>query len=56
MTKVNISTYRNSAFMSAVRRYLDENPAVVDTRKYLAAGSTAVASEVARPLLIRRAA
>jgi fructose-bisphosphate aldolase class II len=50
MTKVNIATQLNKAFTAAVRTYLDANPAVVDTRKYLGAGRDAVADEVARLL------
>jgi fructose-bisphosphate aldolase class II len=50
MTKVNIATQLNKAFTAAVRAYLDANPAVVDTRKYLGAGRDAVADEVARLL------
>jgi fructose-bisphosphate aldolase class II len=50
MTKVNIATQLNKAFTAAVRSYLDANPSVVDTRKYLGAGRDAVAAEVARLL------
>lgn len=52
MTKVNIATQLNKAFTAAVRAYLDANPSVVDTRKYLGAGRDAVAAEVARLLAI----
>ncbi len=52
MTKVNISTHLNHAFTDAVRAYLAENPDVVDTRKYLGAGRTAVANEVTRLLAV----
>lgn len=52
MTKVNIATQLNKAFTGAVRAYLDANPAVVDTRKYLGAGRDAVATEVARLLAV----
>ncbi|HEY6737434.1 MAG TPA: class II fructose-bisphosphate aldolase [Actinopolymorphaceae bacterium] len=55
MTKVNIATSLNQAFTTAVRAYLDENPKVVDTRKYLAPGREAVAAEVARLLGVLRA-
>lgn len=47
MTKINISTHLNQVFTRAVRAYLDENPKVVDTRKYLGAGRAAMAVEVA---------
>jgi fructose-bisphosphate aldolase class II len=50
MTKVNIATHLNSAFTTAVRDYLAENPSVVDTRKYLAEGRDAVQTETARLL------
>ena len=52
MTKVNIATQLNKAFTAAVRAYLDANPSVVDTRKYLGAGRDAVADEIARLLAI----
>lgn len=50
MTKVNIATALNQAFTGAVRAYLEANPKVVDTRKYLAPGRDAVATEVTRLL------
>jgi fructose-bisphosphate aldolase class II len=50
LTKVNIATHLNNAFTAAVRRYLDENPDVVDTRKYVGAGRDAVEAESARLL------
>jgi fructose-bisphosphate aldolase class II len=50
MTKINIATSLNVAFTEAVRTYLLENPSVVDTRKYLAAGRRAVTEEVRRLL------
>ncbi len=50
MTKVNIATALNQAFTGAVRAYLEANPKVVDTRKYLAPGRKAVATEVTRLL------
>jgi fructose-bisphosphate aldolase class II len=50
MTKVNIATQLNKAFTAAVRDYLEANPSVVDTRKYLGAGRDAVVDEVARLL------
>ncbi|HEX2131877.1 MAG TPA: class II fructose-bisphosphate aldolase [Actinophytocola sp.] len=52
MTKINIATQLNKTFTAAVRAFLTENPQVVDTRKYLGAGRTAVADEVARLLRI----
>ncbi|WP_207345937.1 class II fructose-bisphosphate aldolase [Arthrobacter sp. E3] len=50
MTKINVSTHLNGFFTRAVREYLDENPAVVDSRKYLGAGRAALIPEVARLL------
>jgi fructose-bisphosphate aldolase class II len=50
MTKVNIATQLNKTFTGAVRAYLAEHPDVVDTRKYLAAGRSAVTAEVTRLL------
>ena len=50
MTKVNIATQLNKMFTGAVRDYLSAEPAVVDPRRYGAAGRDAVASEVARLL------
>ncbi|MFC6356982.1 class II fructose-bisphosphate aldolase [Luethyella okanaganae] len=50
MTKINVSTHLNGFFTSAIRDYLDANPAVVDSRRYLAVGRRAVAEEAARLL------
>lgn len=36
MTKVNVGTALNTAYTGAVRTFLEENPGVVDPRKYLA--------------------
>ncbi|HEU5222391.1 MAG TPA: class II fructose-bisphosphate aldolase [Candidatus Lumbricidophila sp.] len=52
LTKINVSTHLNKAFTGAIRTYLDENPAVVDSRKYLAAGRTAITAEAARLLTL----
>lgn len=56
MTKVNISTHLNHAFTDAVRDVLEANPDMVDTRKYLGAGRSAVRAEVTRLLGVLRAA
>lgn len=48
IAKINISTHLNAAFTSAVRRWLAENPAGVDSRRYLGAGRSAIAAESAR--------
>ncbi|TWE12209.1 class II fructose-bisphosphate aldolase [Rudaeicoccus suwonensis] len=50
MTKVNIATHLNTVFTGAVREYLDREPGVVDTRKYLGAARDAVEDETARLL------
>ncbi len=48
LTKINIATHLNVTLTAALRRYLDENPSVVDPRKYLGAGRAALADETAR--------
>lgn len=48
LTKINISTHLNNTMTAAIRDFLAANPAVVDPRKYLGVGRTAVAAEVAR--------
>lgn len=50
MTKINVSTHLNAIFTAAVREYLLADPIVVDSRKYLAAGRTALTGEAARML------
>lgn len=50
MTKVNVSTHLNGVFTAAVRAYLVANPSVVDSRKYVGAGRSALAGEAARML------
>ena len=50
MTKINVSTHLNGFFTRAVREFLDANPAVVDSRKYIAAGRDALVVETARLL------
>jgi fructose-bisphosphate aldolase class II len=50
LTKINVSTHLNARFTGAVRGYLDEHPAAVDSRTYLAAGRDAVEREAARLL------
>ena len=52
MTKINVSTHLNGFFTRAVRSYLDEKPAVVDSRKYLGAGRAALIPEVSRLLAL----
>lgn len=52
MTKINIATHLNHALTDEVRRYLADNPSVVDPRKYLGAGREAVTEEVVRLLSV----
>lgn len=47
MVKINIGTALNVAFTSEIRNHLDQNPATVDPRKYLAPARDAVAELVA---------
>ncbi|MBE7699506.1 class II fructose-bisphosphate aldolase [Oerskovia sp. Sa1BUA8] len=56
MTKINISTHLNNTLTRALRSYLDQNPAVVDPRKYLGAGRDAMRDEVVRLLGVLNAA
>ncbi|SHE55929.1 class II fructose-bisphosphate aldolase [Streptoalloteichus hindustanus] len=56
MTKINIATHLNRAFTHAVRDHLATHPTTVDTRKYLAPGREAVATEVTRLLGVLKAA
>ena len=50
MRKINVSTHLNGFFTRAVRDWLEANPDAVDSRKYVGAGRTALASEAARLL------
>ncbi|WP_453985279.1 class II fructose-bisphosphate aldolase [Brevibacterium casei] len=52
MRKVNVSTHLNSVFTAAVRETLTANPALVDSRKYLAPAREAFAAETARLLTL----
>ncbi|HEY2553512.1 MAG TPA: class II fructose-bisphosphate aldolase [Streptosporangiaceae bacterium] len=52
LTKINLATQLNKAFTAAVRDCLAAQPALVDPRRYLAAGRDAVADEVARMLCL----
>jgi fructose-bisphosphate aldolase, class II len=52
MTKINVSTHLNGFFTRAVRDYLDANPSVVDSRKYIKAGRDALVLETARLLTL----
>jgi len=50
MTKINIATHLNAVFTGRVREVLAADPALVDSRKYLAPARDAGATEVARLL------
>lgn len=50
MTKINISTHLVSVFTRSIRETLTENPALVDSRKYVKPAREAVAEEAARLL------
>ena len=52
ITKVNVSTHLNRFFTEAIRAYLDANPDVVDSRRYVREGRAAVAAEAARLLTL----
>jgi fructose-bisphosphate aldolase class II len=56
MTKINVATQLNKAFTAAVRARLAADPALVDPRRYGAAGRDAVAREVTRLLQVLHAA
>ncbi|MDF4252454.1 class II fructose-bisphosphate aldolase [Streptomyces sp. WMMB303] len=50
MTKINISTHLVSVFTGRVRKVLETDPALIDSRKYVAPAREAVRSEAARLL------
>jgi fructose-bisphosphate aldolase class II len=50
MTKINIATHLNKIFTGAVRSVLDDQPTLVDSRKYLGPARDAMAAEAARLL------
>ncbi|MFB7249346.1 class II fructose-bisphosphate aldolase [Microbacterium sp. NPDC056234] len=50
MTKINVSTHLNGFFTRAIRERLDADAGLVDSRKYVAPGREAVATEGARML------
>ncbi|WP_019357875.1 class II fructose-bisphosphate aldolase [Streptomyces sp. AA1529] len=50
MTKINISTHLVSVFTGRVRKVLEADPALIDSRKYVAPAREAVRSEAARLL------
>jgi fructose-bisphosphate aldolase class II len=50
MRKINVSTHLNRLFTGGVRRALEHDPALVDSRRYLRAGRAELGPEVARML------
>jgi fructose-bisphosphate aldolase class II len=52
MTKINIATHLNASMTRAVRQALEQDPRLVDPRKYLGPGREAVADEVERLLTL----
>ncbi|BDZ39832.1 class II fructose-bisphosphate aldolase [Microbacterium suwonense] len=50
MTKINVSTHLNGFFTRAIRETLADDEKLVDSRKYVAPGREAVATEAARML------
>ena len=54
MTKINISTHLNKVFTAAVRDALAEDPASVDTRRWMSRGREAGAAEASRLLTLLR--
>lgn len=50
MTKINVSTHLNKIFTDAVRRFLNDHPDIVDSRKWTRPGHDAMRAEVARLL------
>ena len=48
VTKINVSTHLNVVFTQGVRQILDENPKIVDPRKYVGPATHAVQEEVER--------
>lgn len=52
MSKINISTHLNKVFTGEIRKFLAENPTVVDSRKYMRVGRDALRAETARMLTL----
>ncbi|WP_437584325.1 class II fructose-bisphosphate aldolase [Paramicrobacterium sp. CJ85] len=48
MTKINVSTHLNGVFTGVIRDVLGANPALVDSRKYLAPARDALSAEAER--------
>ena len=56
MTKINIATHLNKIFTGTVRAVLADQPALVDSRKYLGPARDAMAAETTRLLRLLHAA
>lgn len=52
MSKINIATHLNGVFTHEIRAALGANESLVDPRKYVGAGRTAIAQEVSRLLAL----
>lgn len=52
MSKINIATHLNGVFTNEIRQVLGTDAKLVDPRKYVGLGRTAIASEVARLLAL----
>jgi fructose-bisphosphate aldolase class II len=52
MSKINIATHLNHVFTDEIRKTLHTNPDLVDPRKYISPGRTAVTLETTRLLRI----
>lgn len=52
MTKINVSTHLNGYFTRAIRQFLQDNPDVTDSRKYVKVGAQALEQEAARLLRV----
>ena len=55
MTKINISTHLNKTMTAAIVAFMSAQPGVVDPRRYLGAGRSAMVDEVVRLLGVLKA-
>ncbi|MDN5558170.1 MAG: class II fructose-bisphosphate aldolase [Ruaniaceae bacterium] len=55
MTKINISTHLNKTMTAAIAAFMSAQPGIVDPRKYLGAGRSAMVDEVVRLLGVLKA-
>src|SRR5699024_7225762 len=54
MTKINVSTHLNRVFTGAVREFLDADPEVVDTRRWMRPAREASTAEAERLMRLFR--